>query len=71
MLLSAEVVVSDRAPCVRCGAILHTGEGRVIVAFSADELVVIIQTEEITIALRRRLLCALQLIDPDRADSLA
>jgi hypothetical protein len=29
---------SIRAPCVRCGNILHTGEGKVTVSFSLDEL---------------------------------
>lgn len=54
-----------RSPCVRCGALLHTGEGRVVVAFSADEL------EDLVCAapdprVARRLACALGLLDPDR-----
>lgn len=56
-----------RAPCVKCGNLLHTGEGKVIVGLSADDL------DELACAtsdpsLRRRLLCALSLIDPERAD---
>ena len=58
-----------RAPCVRCGNLLHTGEGKVTVTFSADEL------EELacaapSAALRRRLLCALGLLDSARADQV-
>ena len=56
-----------RSPCVRCGNILHTGEGMVTVSFSVDEL------EELACqttdpAVRRRLLCAIGLLDSDRAD---
>ena len=54
-----------RSPCVRCGAILHTGEGRVTVAFSLDEL------EELAVAtpnrkLQDRLACAIGLLDEER-----
>lgn len=54
--------MSDRAPCVRCGNILHTGENRVTVSFSVDELM------ELAVAtssgsVRRRLLCAAELLD--------
>lgn len=53
-------------PCDRCGAHTHTGEGRVAVQLTADEL------EELAFAtsnpiVRARLLCALDLIDHDRA----
>lgn len=53
-------------PCVKCGNLLHTGEGKVIVSFSVDEL------EELACAtsdpaVRRRLVCALSLLDSDRA----
>ena len=58
-----------RTPCVKCGNVLHTGEGRVIVSFSADEL------EEIAIstadpAVSRRAICALGLLDAERAERL-
>ena len=48
---------SARSPCVRCGSPLHTGEGRIIVAFSVLEL------EELAFAtrdvrVRERLLAA-------------
>lgn len=57
--------MTDRAPCVRCGMLLHTGEGRVLVAFLLDEL------EELALAtsdsnVSDRLLCALGLLDADR-----
>lgn len=60
--------MSDRAPCVRCGNILHTGEGRVTVSFSVDELI------ELAVAtnngsVRRRLLCAAELLDADAVES--
>lgn len=57
--------MSDRAPCVRCGLLLHTGEGRVIVAFTADELEEMAwATTDANVA--DRLLCALGLLDADR-----
>ena len=61
--------MSDRSPCVRCGMILHTGEGRVTVAFTPDELA------ELACAapdarVRERLLCALGLLDADRERSV-
>ena len=51
--------------CDRCGALLHTGEARVVVAFSADEL------EELAYAapnstVARRLAFALGLLDDQR-----
>lgn len=54
-----------RTPCVRCGNLLHTGEGRVTVSLSVDEL------EELALsttdpAVRRRLACAVGLIDAQR-----
>lgn len=54
-----------RAPCVRCGMLLHTGEGRVTVSFTPDEL------EALALAstdrnVSDRLLCALGLLDADR-----
>ena len=61
--------MSERAPCVRCGALLHTGEGRVVVAFSADEL------EELAYAapskrVAMRLACALGLLDDEREQAV-
>lgn len=60
----------SRSPCVRCGALLHTGEGKVVVSFSLDEL------EELAFAtgnaaVRRRLVCAIGLLDGERADLVA
>ncbi len=54
----------SRSPCVRCGLLLHTGEGRVLVAFSVAEL------SELAVGaadknVRERLLCALGLLDQD------
>lgn len=56
-----------RAPCVKCGRLLHTGEGRVLVSFQVDEL------SELAVAtsdpaVRERLLCALSLLDEETAN---
>lgn len=55
----------SRAPCVRCGMLLHTGEGRVLVAFTPDELETLaLASPDPNVA--ERLLCALGLIDAAR-----
>ncbi len=54
-----------RSPCVRCGNLLHTGEGKVTVSFSLDELESI-ATETLDPAIRRRVLCAIGLLDEAR-----
>jgi hypothetical protein len=52
-----------RAPCVRCGHLLHTGEGR-IVSFTVDELEqMVADTTDQNVA--RRLICAIGLLDKD------
>lgn len=56
---------SARSPCVRCGTPLHTGEGRIVAAFSVLEL------EELAFAtrdvrVREPLLCAIGLLDQER-----
>ncbi len=56
--------MSDRAPCVKCGRLLHTGEGRVLVSFTADELFEM-ATEVVDPVVRARLICALDLLDPE------
>jgi hypothetical protein len=57
--------MSERAPCVRCGMILHTGEGRVMVSFTPDELEFLaLASPDPNVA--DRLLCALGLLDADR-----
>ncbi len=54
-----------RAPCIRCGIMLHTGEGRVTVSFTAEDLMgLVLATPERS--MRARLLCALGTIDPVR-----
>lgn len=65
--------MSDRAPCVRCGMMLHTGEGRVTVAFTAAELIDLAwdvhnrDARDPTVAkLIDRLLCAAGLLDAER-----
>ena len=60
--------MSDRAPCVKCGRILHTGEGRVLVSFTATELFEM-ATEVVDPKVRARIICALSLIDQDLADA--
>jgi len=51
-----------RAPCVRCGMLLHTGEGKVTVSFSVAELAELACATSDD-AVRERLLCALGLLD--------
>lgn len=59
----------SRSPCVRCGVLLHTGEGRVTVSFSADDLASLaIDTTDPKLA--ERLACALGVIDPERERAL-
>lgn len=53
---------SVRAPCVRCGNLLHTGEGRVTVSFSVDELIELACSTSNS-NVRRRLFCAAELLD--------
>jgi hypothetical protein len=60
--------MSDRAPCVRCGMLLHTGEGRVIVSFQADELADL-AVSAADKRVRERLLCALGILDEDAEDA--
>jgi hypothetical protein len=58
-----------RAPCVRCGLLLHTGEGRVTVSFQAAELAELAAaTSDRNV--RERLLCALGLIDDAAVSSV-
>ncbi len=53
----------ERAPCVRCGHILHTGEGRVTVSFTVDELAALVEVCA-SGSLRARMICAIGLLDP-------
>lgn len=62
--------VSDLAPCVRCGRLLHTGEGRVLVSFTPLELAELAEATSDR-AVKARLVCALDLIDPDLAESIS
>ena len=57
--------MTNRSSCAQCGMLLHTGEGRVVVSFTAAEL------EELAMAcpdpdVAARVACALGLIDADR-----
>lgn len=54
-----------RSPCLRCGTTLHTGEAKVLMGFSADELAQMVH-EVSDDRVRQRLLCALGTIDPER-----
>jgi hypothetical protein len=58
--------MSDRAPCVKCGRILHTGEGRVLVSFTPEELRELAESTG-DLGVRSRLVCAMSLLDPDMA----
>lgn len=59
----------DYNPCVRCGHILHTGEGKITVSFSTHELAELIESTT-DLKVRARLLCALGLLDPEREKEL-
>ncbi len=52
----------SRSPCVRCGNLLHTGEGKITVTFSLDELEALALAAP-TLALTRRLACAVGLLE--------
>lgn len=59
-----------RAPCVRCGYIIHYGEGMIGVSLSLDQL------EELALAtsddkVARKFVCAISLLDEDRADRVS
>lgn len=57
-------------PCAKCGREVATGEGRVLVQFSVDELVEL-AVATTSPAVRARLLCAASLLaDPDEIDAL-
>lgn len=58
--------MSDRAPCVRCGRILHTGEGRILVSFTVAELQELAESTG-DLSVRSRLVCAIDLLDPELA----
>lgn len=55
--------------CRRCASLLHTGEGRTLLGLTADELdeLAAATSSEVT---RARLLCALELLDAERATAL-
>ena len=48
---------------MRCGHILHTGEGKVTVSLTVEELEELI-TNTTNLDVRARLLCAIGLLDP-------
>lgn len=59
--------------CAHCGAsarLLHTGEGRVLVALAPREIVELVAST-VDADLRARLITALALVDPDSAAALA
>lgn len=56
--------------CARCAGILHTGEARVMVSLTAEELEELIGST-LRMETRARLLQVLALIDADRATTLA
>jgi len=59
-------MADSRDLCQRCGEVLHTGEARVVVAFTVDELEALaLATSDHAVA--KRLRCALGLLDDVRA----
>jgi hypothetical protein len=58
--------MTTRAPCVRCGMLLHTGEGKITVAFTSQELIDLAWAAfnmDRTDRVIARLLCAAGLLD--------
>ncbi len=55
--------MSERAPCVRCGNILHTGEASITVTFTVAELASMVE-DTLDAKIQRRLICAIGLLDP-------
>jgi hypothetical protein len=60
--------VSNLVNCTTCGRLLHTGEALMLVAFSAAQLAKI-ANDVLDVDIRRRVLCALGLIDQDAAEA--
>lgn len=60
--------MSNPTRCAYCASILHTGEARVLIGLTLDEL------EKLAVAvdgpLRRRLMCAIGLLDTAREAQL-
>ncbi len=56
-----------RAACVRCGSILHTGEGKITMQFSVEELIDLFKACEgygmPMLPVMRRISCAVGLLD--------
>lgn len=62
--------MENRAPCVRCGYIIHFGEGMIGVQLSLDQLEELaLATSDDTVA--RKFICAISLLDDERADRVA
>jgi hypothetical protein len=57
-----------KSPCLRCGTLLYTPDGRefVTVSLTAEELIELAVTTGDD-SVRRRLICAAELIDPNAA----
>lgn len=56
-------------PCAQCGEPLHTGEGRVTVSFTVEELLQLACAAP-SPRVRDRLLCAAQLLDADAVEAV-
>lgn len=57
---------SDGISCTTCGRIIHSGEGRISVALTVAELADLAYATP-NPSLRRRLICAIDLLDHDLA----
>lgn len=58
----------SKAPCVRCGWLLHVCGERVGMNFSADDLYELALVAPTSNGLANRILCALSLLDGERAN---
>ncbi len=59
----------SRAPCVKCGNILHTGEGRILIGFTVHELRELAESTG-DLSVRRRIVCAISLLDDKLAKEI-
>ena len=63
----SELHDDPRVPCTTCGALLHTGEARVIVSFTVTELLALALGQP-SRRLSERLYCAASLLDREAVD---
>lgn len=58
---------SDGSPCRNCGRLVHTGEGKIGISLTPDQLYRLAR-DATDPTVHAMLVCALSLLDPDRAE---